>query len=112
MLPQAGGDLLTQHDVYVHGQTIQLPNWQGWAKGAPNKLNALAQGARLPEVGPHAPGLAMAARRQWKLSQHQVERVRLISEPRHDEVSALVVCLNESIRHLEVTSPAHQFLVL
>ena len=36
--PKGGGDVLTPADVYVHGQAIQLPAWQGWAKAAKAKL--------------------------------------------------------------------------
>ncbi|MBX9811527.1 MAG: hypothetical protein K2Y16_07950 [Burkholderiales bacterium] len=56
-----GGDVLTPADVYVHGQAIELPKWQGWAQAAQEKLKELAQGARLPELGQRAPGLAVVA---------------------------------------------------
>jgi putative transposase len=59
LLPAAGGDVLTPADVYAHGQAIELPRWQGWAKAAKEKLAALAQGARLPERGDRAPTLAV-----------------------------------------------------
>jgi hypothetical protein len=58
----AGGDVLTPADVYVHGQAIELPKWQGWAKAARQKLKELAQGARLSEMGQRAPELAALAR--------------------------------------------------
>jgi transposase InsO family protein len=51
LLPAGGGDVLTPADVYVHGCAIELPRWQGWAKAAKEKLQQLAQGARLPERG-------------------------------------------------------------
>jgi hypothetical protein len=59
--PAGGGDVLTPADVYVQGQAIELPKWQGWAKAAREKLKELARGARLPEMGDRAPGLAVAA---------------------------------------------------
>lgn len=34
LVPAGGGDVLTPADVYVHGQAIQLPKWQGWARAA------------------------------------------------------------------------------
>ncbi|MGH8532007.1 MAG: transposase [Gammaproteobacteria bacterium] len=49
LMPQGGGDVLTPTDVYVHGQAVALPKWQGWAKAAREKLQQLAQGGRLPE---------------------------------------------------------------
>ncbi len=58
LIPQAGGDVLTPADVHVHGKTVQLPKWQGWAIAAKQKLAALAQGARLPVKGDRAPALA------------------------------------------------------
>jgi transposase InsO family protein len=61
LVPAGGGDVLTPADVYVHGQAIQLPRWQGWAKAAQEKLKELSQGARLPEMGQRAPGLAAVA---------------------------------------------------
>jgi len=50
LMPPGGGDPLTPADVYVHGRAVELPKWQGWAKAAREKLQQLAQGARLPEV--------------------------------------------------------------
>ncbi len=50
LAPQGGGDVLTPADVYVHGQAVELPRWQGWAKAAREKLQQLVQGARLPEA--------------------------------------------------------------
>jgi transposase InsO family protein len=50
LVPQGGGDVRTPADVYVHGQAVELPKWQGWAKAAKEKLQQLAQGARLPEA--------------------------------------------------------------
>ena len=59
LVPQGGGDVLTPMDVYVHGQAVELPRWQGWAKAAKEKLQQLVQGARLPEATP--PALEAAA---------------------------------------------------
>lgn len=41
--PAAGGDVVTPKDVYVGGQTIVLPKWQGWAKAARKKLDQAMQ---------------------------------------------------------------------
>lgn len=50
LVPKGGGDVLTPADVYVQGRAVELPKWQGWAKAAREKLQQLAQGARLPEA--------------------------------------------------------------
>ena len=34
LVPADGGDVLTPAEVYLHGQAIQLPKWQGWARAA------------------------------------------------------------------------------
>lgn len=39
--PGKGQDPLTPEDVYVHGRTVELPKWQGWAKGAKERLDKL-----------------------------------------------------------------------
>ena len=31
--------------MYVHGQSVQLPTWQGWAKAARNKLEDIVADA-------------------------------------------------------------------
>ena len=36
-------DPITPADVYVHGQAVGLPKWQGWAKAARQKLNAIVE---------------------------------------------------------------------
>jgi len=41
LVPQAGGDPVTPHDVYVGGVTVGIPKWQGWARGAKAKLDEL-----------------------------------------------------------------------
>lgn len=41
LIPQTGGDPLTPYEVYVSGQAIRIPKWQGWAKGAKAKLDRL-----------------------------------------------------------------------
>jgi len=41
LVPPEGGDPVTPVDVYVHGQAIDIPRWQGWARGAKAKLDAL-----------------------------------------------------------------------
>lgn len=47
--PIDGGDPLTPYDVYVDGQAVQLPKWQGWAKAAKAKLREMTEGAHFPE---------------------------------------------------------------
>ena len=44
LAPEAGGDPLTPEDVYVRGATITIPKWQGWAKGAKEKLDRMLSG--------------------------------------------------------------------
>ena len=39
-------DPITPADVYVHGQAVGLPKWQGWAKAARQKLNAIVEEPR------------------------------------------------------------------
>jgi len=41
LVPESGGDPLTPYEVYVSGQAIRIPKWQGWAKGAREKLAKL-----------------------------------------------------------------------
>ncbi len=48
LVPPGGGDPLTPADVYVHGRTVELPKWQGWAKAAQEKLRQLTAGAHWP----------------------------------------------------------------
>jgi len=40
---EGGGDPVTPHDVYVSGMAIQIPKWQGWAKGAKERLERLME---------------------------------------------------------------------
>jgi transposase InsO family protein len=37
--PEGGGDVLTPTDVYVRGERVKLPKWQGWARAARRKLD-------------------------------------------------------------------------
>jgi putative transposase len=41
LVPEEGGDPRTPQEVYVQGWRIRIPKWQGWAKGAKAKLDAL-----------------------------------------------------------------------
>lgn len=41
--PLSGGDVMTPTDVYIDGESIQIPRWQGWAKAANAKLEKLEQ---------------------------------------------------------------------
>jgi putative transposase len=68
LAPAGGGDVLTPADVYVHGQAIELPKWQGWAKSRPREAKNSSPRARvcqrwatarpgslwLPDAGEHS----------------------------------------------------------
>ena len=41
LIPDSGGDPLVPEEVYVEGHSIQIPQWQTWAKAAEAKLQAL-----------------------------------------------------------------------
>jgi putative transposase len=41
LIPENGGDPMTPYDVYVEGKVTVIPKWQGWAKGAKAKLDAM-----------------------------------------------------------------------
>jgi transposase InsO family protein len=41
LIPVEGGDPVTPEDVYCRGIAVQLPAWQGWARAAKAKLDAL-----------------------------------------------------------------------
>lgn len=41
LIPESGGDPVTPYDVYVSGQAIRIPKWQGWARGAKERLEQL-----------------------------------------------------------------------
>jgi putative transposase len=56
--PVAGGDVVTPTDVYVHGCAVKLPKWQGWARAAREKLEAMVAGAHLP-IGRCAPEVSV-----------------------------------------------------
>lgn len=43
LIPAAGGDPLTPQEVYVDGRKTQIPRWQGWAKAAKAKLDAMLE---------------------------------------------------------------------
>jgi transposase InsO family protein len=43
LVPEEGGDPVTPHDVYVSGMAIQIPKWQGWARGAKERLERLME---------------------------------------------------------------------
>jgi len=48
LTPIDGGDPVTPADVYAHGQAVQLPKWQGWAKAARKKLERMTEGMHFP----------------------------------------------------------------
>ena len=41
LVPEEGGDPVTPKDVYVGGVRTRIPKWQGWARAAKAKLDAL-----------------------------------------------------------------------
>lgn len=41
LIPETGGDPVTPQEVYVHGLSMQIPKWQGWARGVKQRLNDL-----------------------------------------------------------------------
>lgn len=41
MVPSDGGDPLVPAEVYAGGRLVQIPKWQGWAKGAKEKLDRM-----------------------------------------------------------------------
>ncbi len=41
LIPAEGGDPLVPEEVYASGEAIQIPKWQGWAKGAKEKLDQM-----------------------------------------------------------------------
>jgi hypothetical protein len=43
LVPEEGGDPWVPEEVYAGGRTIRIPKWQGWAKGAKEKLDAMLQ---------------------------------------------------------------------
>ena len=48
LVPPEGGDPITPADVYVNGQVVGLPKWQGWAKAARDKLARMTEGMHFP----------------------------------------------------------------
>lgn len=44
LIPESGGDPVTPEDVYRHATSVQLPAWQGWAKAAKAKIDAMLDG--------------------------------------------------------------------
>ena len=50
LVPAEGGDPVTPAAVYVHGKAVGLPKWQGWAKAAREKLNAIIEDAHFPST--------------------------------------------------------------
>lgn len=45
LIPEEGGDVLTPQEVYLNGRRTQLPRWQGWAKGAKEKIEKMMEEA-------------------------------------------------------------------
>jgi transposase InsO family protein len=48
LVPPRGGDPITPADVYVDGQVVGLPKWQGWAKAAREKLAQMTEKLHFP----------------------------------------------------------------
>jgi transposase InsO family protein len=45
LIPESGGDPLVPAEVYEGGHVIQIPRWQGWARAAKAKLEAMRETA-------------------------------------------------------------------
>jgi transposase InsO family protein len=41
LIPEEGGDPLVPGEVYTGARSIRIPKWQGWAKGAKEKLDRM-----------------------------------------------------------------------
>jgi putative transposase len=41
LIPEEGGDPLVPEEVYTNRHSTQIPRWQGWAKGAKEKLDRM-----------------------------------------------------------------------
>lgn len=41
LIPEEGGDPLVPEEVYTGGRAIRIPRWQGWARGAKEKLDKM-----------------------------------------------------------------------
>ena len=41
LVPEEGGDPLVPEEVYTGGHAIRIPRWQGWARGAKEKLDKM-----------------------------------------------------------------------
>ena len=89
-MPPEGRDPITPADVYVHAQVVGLPKWQGRARAARKKLEQMTEEMHFPH--PAEPASQGAAWCPWEITQNQVRRVHLISEPR--QVNANERCYN------------------
>jgi putative transposase len=45
LVAESGGDPVTPYEVYFGGIRTQIPKWQGWAKGAKEKLEKMMEAA-------------------------------------------------------------------
>lgn len=45
LVPEEGGDPLVPEEVYAGGRVVQIPRWQGWARAAKAKLDAMMEAA-------------------------------------------------------------------
>lgn len=41
LVPEEGGDPVTPEDVYINGVEVGIPKWQGWARGAKDRLEEM-----------------------------------------------------------------------
>ena len=41
LVPEEGGDPVTPEDVYINGIAVGIPKWQGWARGAKERLEEM-----------------------------------------------------------------------
>lgn len=44
LTPESGGDPLVPLEAYTVGMSLRIPKWQGWAKGAKEKLDRMLSG--------------------------------------------------------------------
>lgn len=61
LIPPDGGDPITPTDVYVHGQAVGLPKWQGWAKAARQKLEQMTANLHFPMPSESTPAVLAEA---------------------------------------------------
>ena len=61
LIPPDSGDPITPTDVYVHGQAVGLPKWQGSAKAARQKLEQMTANLHFPMPSESTPAVLAEA---------------------------------------------------